>query len=541
MKKKISVMWFRQDLRMSDNPALACIASENTKILPIYIYDETVQKIGSASKVWLHESLVSLNLSLNGNLNFYIGSAKNVIDNIAQNYDVQSVCCNICYEPLRLSEENCVKLLCAMRGIQFKSFNGNYLFSPEKVLKDDGSFYKVFTPYKKKVLSMSVRAMVNTPNNLDFINDENNTSNLNDLKLLENNSFLHTQNTWHVGEKSAQKRLYEFINNELNGYKSGRDFPAKKHVSQLSPNLHFGEISPVQVLQAVKLCAGINCHTNSIAHNCDSKNIETDSVTHPNIPYDNNIEHYVSEMIESGGRDSYGTAKQEDVEHYVSEMIESGGRDSSGTPSKEDIEHFISEMIWREFSTYLLYHFPKLPIENFNAKFDNFTWENNVNFLQKWKDGQTGYPLIDAGMRELAQTGYMHNRVRLVVASFLIKNLNVHWHYGMEWFWECLIDADLANNSASWQWVAGSGADAAPYFRIFNPILQSEKFDSQGEYTKKFVPELRNVPNDYLFTPWTAPEMILQSAGVILGGNYPFPIVDFKQSRDEALERYKKL
>ena len=171
----------------------------------------------------------------------------------------------------------------------------------------------------------------------------------------------------------------------------------------------------------------------------------------------------------------------------------------------------------------------------------DYTWDNQSVYLKKWQSGKTGYPIIDAGMRELWQTGYMHNRVRMIVASFLIKNLNVHWHKGRDWFWQCLVDADLANNSASWQWVAGCGADAAPYFRIFNPITQSEKFDKNGDYIKRFVPELKKLPVKYLFKPWAAPADVLKLSGISLGDNYPLPIVDLAATRNKALEDYKNL
>ena len=206
-----------------------------------------------------------------------------------------------------------------------------------------------------------------------------------------------------------------------------------------------------------------------------------------------------------------------------------------------DLDHFLSELGWREFSYYLLYHFPNLPTNNFQEKFNHFPWKNNKKWLQAWQQGQTGYPIVDAGMRELWQTGYIHNRVRMVVGSFLVKNLLLDWRLGEQWFWDCLVDADLANNSASWQWVAGSGADAAPYFRIFNPVTQGEKFDQHGSYTKRFVPKLAKLPEKYLFKPWEAPAEVLAAAGVILGKTYPKPIVSLELSRNQALAAYKEL
>jgi deoxyribodipyrimidine photo-lyase len=207
----------------------------------------------------------------------------------------------------------------------------------------------------------------------------------------------------------------------------------------------------------------------------------------------------------------------------------------------EDSNHYLSELGWREFSYNLLYYFPQLPNKNLQTKFDRFPWRDNSEHLKKWQDGETGYPIIDAGMRELWETGFMHNRLRMIAGSFLVKNLLIHWHYGKEWFWNCLVDADLASNSASWQWVAGCGADAAPYFRIFNPIAQGQKFDPSGEYTRKFVPELRKLPNKYLFTPWEAPTELLADSGIKLGKDYPYPIVDLKNSRELALDAYSSI
>ena len=209
--------------------------------------------------------------------------------------------------------------------------------------------------------------------------------------------------------------------------------------------------------------------------------------------------------------------------------------------SLEDANHFRRQLAWREFSYYLLYHFPDLHEQNFNRKFDRFAWDSNSELLLKWQRGQTGIPFVDAGMRELWQTGSMHNRVRMVTASFLTKNLLQHWHHGRDWFADSLVDADLANNCSGWQWVAGCGADAAPYFRIFNPVSQGKKFDPDGAYTRRFVPELADLPNKYLFNPWEAPDELLRQYEVILGKTYPRPIVDLKNSRQRALDTYRVL
>ena len=209
--------------------------------------------------------------------------------------------------------------------------------------------------------------------------------------------------------------------------------------------------------------------------------------------------------------------------------------------NERNVSHFKSELGWREFSNNLLYFNPDFPTKNFQQKFDNFPWEFDTEIFNSWKNGITGIPIVDAGMRELSETGYMHNRLRMIVGSFLVKNLLIHWSYGAQWFWECLFDADLANNSAGWQWIAGSGADAAPYFRIFNPILQSKKFDPDGKYIKRFVPELSKLPVEFLFSPWDVKDSELLKYDFKMGEDYPFPIIDLKFSRQRALDSFQKM
>ena len=210
-------------------------------------------------------------------------------------------------------------------------------------------------------------------------------------------------------------------------------------------------------------------------------------------------------------------------------------------PTNENTDNFMSELTWREFSYYLLYHFPKMTHQNLQPKFDGFPWISNSKNLNDWKSGLTGIPMVDAGMRELWETGSMHNRLRMIVGSFLVKNLLIDWRLGARWFWECLFDADLASNTAGWQWIAGCGADAAPYYRIFNPVLQGKKFDPEGKYIKQYVPELRKLDLKYLFSPWEAPPSSLKKAGVIMGKSYPHPIVNLSISRKTALEAFKTL
>lgn len=213
-------------------------------------------------------------------------------------------------------------------------------------------------------------------------------------------------------------------------------------------------------------------------------------------------------------------------------------RHPENTPNKET---FRKELVWREFAYHLLVNFEDLKNKNYNSDFNNFPWRSHHDHLRRWQKGTTGYPIVDAGMRQLWQTGWMHNRVRMIVGSFLVKHLLIDWREGEKWFWDTLVDADPASNTASWQWIAGSGADAAPYFRVFNPIIQGEKFDKDGGYVRKFCPELENLPAKYLHKPWQAPSDVLSKAGIVLGETYPNPIVDHQTARNRALTAYQTM
>jgi deoxyribodipyrimidine photo-lyase len=234
---------------------------------------------------------------------------------------------------------------------------------------------------------------------------------------------------------------------------------------------------------------------------------------------------------------AFGEISPRQIWHALEAARLSGETRASG----RDAEKFFSELGWREFSTHLLFHFPYLPRDNHQPRFDAFPWRDEPAARRAWQRGLTGYPMVDAGMRELWQTGFMHNRVRMIAASFLIKHLMQDWRAGEAWFWDTLVDADAANNAASWQWVAGSGADAAPYFRIFNPFSQGEKFDPEGLYIRRFVPELAALPDKFIHRPWEAPPGVLKAAGVTLGETYPAPIVDHDRARERALAAFKPL
>jgi deoxyribodipyrimidine photo-lyase len=237
----------------------------------------------------------------------------------------------------------------------------------------------------------------------------------------------------------------------------------------------------------------------------------------------------------------FGEIGPRQIWHAAMARAEAAPKGGNAGPVDSAAESFLRELGWREFTHHLLYHWPDLPHANWKPEFDGFSWRDDAAGLAAWQRGMTGYPIVDAGMRELWRTGWMHNRVRMIAASFLIKDLLVDWRAGERWFWDTLVDADLAQNAASWQWVAGSGADAAPYFRIFNPVLQGRKFDPGGAYVRKYVPELARLPAKHIHVPWEAPDDALAAAGVRLGATYPRPIVDHKLARDRALAAWQAL
>lgn len=474
-KNDINIMWFRKDLRISDNPALFA-ASKLGSILPVYIFDDNDPtmpdnlKMGAASKYWLHNSLESLNQSLDNKLNLYSGRAIDVFKDIISNssFRINRIFYNKCYEPWHLKNDKLIDQTFQELGINTESFNASLLWEPKKALKQSGEPYKVFTPfYKNCILNLPEPLEPKpAPDSLSLISDTNNKRKLSDLQLLPKVKWYNEiSQTWIPGEKAAQEKILSFLDNNVLEYGALRNFPSISATSRISPHLHFGEVSAHQIWSAGK---------------------------------------------------------------YKAET----------TGSEVKMEPFLRQLAWREFSYHMLYYFPELPNKNYKEKFDDFPWEEDTKLLSAWQKGMTGYPLVDAGMRELYRTGDMHNRIRMVVASFLIKNLMIHWKHGASWFWEHLLDADLANNSAGWQWVAGSGADSAPYFRIFSPVSQGEKFDPKGEYTRKYVPELKNLPDEYLFRPWEAPIHVLESHRIVLGRDYPKPIIDLKHSRQKALDAY---
>lgn len=469
------VLWFRQDLRLRDNPALAAALAQGS-VLPVFIVDDANAgewRRGAASRCWLHRSLQALDASLGGRLWVFEGDAEEILPRFAGENGATKVFWNRCYEPWRIARDKRIKQSLLDDGIAAESHAGTLMWEPWQNLKKDGTPYKVFTPYYRNALaSQPPPPAPVTPSTKRLeaalapcAQPGEKIEALGLLPTLDWHEAMLAD--WTPGEAGAQARLAHFLESGLEDYRDGRDFPSKRSVSRLSPHLHFGELSPNEAAYAAT-------QSGQLGHESQS-------------------------------------------------------------------EHFVRELVWREFSYYLLYHFPTLTNSNMKAEFDRFPWLDDAELRGAWQRGMTGYPIVDAGMRELYSTGYMHNRVRMIVASFLIKNLMQHWHHGERWFWDCLVDADLASNSCSWQWVAGSGADAAPYFRIFNPVTQSQKFDGAGDYIKRFVPELAALPSKYLHDPSSAPKMALELAGITLGEDYPHAIVDLKQTRERALAAYKTL
>lgn len=457
----ISVMWFRHDLRLSDNLALYELSKRESKVLPIYIFEHEEKGISqSASSWWLHKSLTKLSNKIP--LRCFKGDPVSVLSKISAQHKVARVYWNTVFEP---NERHLSQRVLETLGEQMEcaEFNSSLLVEPSEMTNNSGGFYSVFTPFWKACTTkLHFRMPIPKPKTI-FANLPSLGLHILDLDKSSYHWMDSLNDHWKIGEEAALEKVRAFAQDKLDNYSSARDIPGLTGTSLLSPHLHFGEISPHIIWHEIK----------------------------------------------------QNNSKGADV--------------------------FRSELGWREFSYYLLHHFPTLPTHNFRTHFNEFEWINDEQQLALWKLGKTGVPIIDAGMRELWQTGYMHNRVRMIVASFLTKHLLIDWRKGAEWFMYTLLDADLANNSASWQWVAGSGADAAPYFRIFNPVLQGEKFDPDGKYVRKFVPEIKQLPNEYIHKPWLAPPITLAQYGINLGFSYPKPVVDLKYARERALRHYKAL
>lgn len=466
------IVWFRQDLRLRDNPALDRALELKRPVLPVFVWspgEEGEWTPGTASRWWLHRSLAALDDSLRrlrSRLIVRRGTALDELRRLIRETGADAVMWNRRYEPAAIGRDTAVKQALLDDGLEVHSYNGALLFSPLAVHTQAGGPFQVFTPFWKHCRLQIVRDEI--PFTAGVLPAPSSWPQSEPMEALELQPTIPWDREfpeyWQPGETGAHRALEDFLANDVADYAIERDLPAQRGTSRLSPHLHGGEIGPVQVYHAAQRVG-------------DNRGAET----------------------------------------------------------------FLTEVGWREFAAHLLFHFPHTTTEPLRPEFTAFSWQKDNDLLRAWQRGNTGYPLVDAGMRELWRTGWMHNRVRMVAASLLVKHLLQPWQEGARWFWDTLVDADLASNTLGWQWCAGCGADAAPYFRIFSPMLQGVKFDPVGEYVKRWVPELARLPAKYIHAPWDAPTSALADAGVVLGKTYPRPIIDHKQGRERALAAYQEL
>jgi deoxyribodipyrimidine photo-lyase len=462
-----TLLWFRLDLRLSDNPALLASIRRRGPVIPCFIWsaeDEGHAKPGAASRWWLHQSLTQLDAALRERGSRLIvrrGPALETIRELLEETGAHAVRWNRRYDPAMTDRDRAIKAALHQDGRRAESYSGSLLFEPWTIRTQQGQPYQVFSSFWKACLAQQepdspepAPGDINSPRRWPAALP------LCELGLEPSINWAGgLRSSWRPGEAGAIEALTRFLDEGLADYHQERDRPDRAGTSRLSPHLHFGEISVRQIWSAVRARL-------------------------------------------------------------------------RGCP--EGGQCYLRELGWREFAHHLLFHFPHTPEQPLRESFAAFPWKLSRENLRAWQRGSTGYPIVDAGMRELWHTGWMHNRVRMIVASFLVKDLLVPWQEGAAWFWDTLVDADLANNTLGWQWSAGCGADAAPYFRIFNPVRQGEKFDPNGDYVRRWVPELGNLPGAWIHKPWEAPAGVLADAGIALGTTYPRPIVDHHEARTRA-------
>ena len=478
MSRGGSLVWFRHDLRLSDNPALDAALRSTGPITPVFIHspdEEGRWRPGAASDWWLHHSLRALAQRLERQglpLIVRRGPALEVLVALIEETGATAVHWNRRYEPAVVNRDRGVKRHLRESGIEAHSHNAALLFEPWQIQTRSGTAYRAFTPFWRACRQyLPPPSPLAEPVPTGRQGPVTGSLTVDALGLLPDVRWdTGLEAAWEPGEAGAHRALERFLDATLSGYGDARERPAVNGTSRLSPHLHFGEIGPRQVWHAVSQ------HTAPV-----------------------------------------GAAER-------------------------DADRYLAEIGWREFAHHVLFHHPDFPEKPLNPSFARLPWRNeSAELLRAWQRGRTGFPIVDAGMRELWETGWMHNRVRMIAGSLLVKNLRVPWQQGEAWFWDTLVDADLASNSLGWQWVAGSGADAAPFFRIFNPVRQSERFDPDAEYISRWVPEITRLPVRHRHAPWEAPGEALDAAALRLGSDYPYPIVDLKRSRREALEAFEAI
>ena len=466
------IFWFRQDLRLADNPEWAACCASGDRVAPVYIWapeDEAGWAPGAASRWWLHQALADLAARLEQQgtrLTLLRGRAVEVLPRLAATLRAPVIHANRRYEPAARQVERDVAAALAADGVELRFGSASLLSEPWEVKTQSGRPYQVFTPFWRS-LQQQFREVPEaaSPERTFGTASAPVGERLEDLRLEPRPDWAAgLRAAWSPTEHGAQQALADFLDEAAGHYSEGRDLPASRGTSRLSPYLHFGQLGPRQVLRAVTRRLG-----------------------------------------------------------------------------PEAASPYLRQLAWREFAYHLLHHFPHTAEQPLRPEFERFPWRSDAAEFDRWSRGRTGYPWIDAGMRELWATGWMHNRVRMAAASYLVKNLMIPWQDGAAWFWDTLVDADLANNTLGWQWTAGCGADAAPFFRIFNPVSQSRKFDPQGDYVRLWVPELADLQPPALHAPWTASPMELRSAGIRLGEDYPHPQVDLAATRSAALESFHSL
>jgi deoxyribodipyrimidine photo-lyase len=470
-----ALVWFRRDLRLADNPALTRALQIADRIVPVYIHapeEDGDWTPGAASRWWLHHSLVALQQSLaarGAHLVVRRGPSLAALKLLVEETGARQVCWNRLYEAVALSRDRAIEAELPTAGVEVETANASLLFEPWEITKDDGTSYRVYTPFARRCRRLfNMTAPSPAPARFAPFTHQLSSLPIASLNLLPEVRWdAGLAAKWQPGEAGALSRL-QALAILLPDYARQRDLPAASGTTHLSPHLHFGELSPRQVWRAIELA----------------------------------------------------------------------GNDG-GAGSLHGAETLERELLWREFAHHVLHYFPHTPGQPLDARFSAFPWRRSKALLTAWQRGRTGIPIVDAGMRELWSTGFMHNRVRMIVASFLTKHAGLDWRAGSRWFWDTLVDADLASNTLNWQWVAGCGADAAPYFRIFNPVLQSRKFDAEGIYLRRWLPELAALPDRYLHEPWRTPATVQENTNLRLGLDYPWPVLDLTSARDAALARYR--